>query len=234
MKIRGRRECTECGARWSYYETGTVSCPDCGSVRSAGVDDERRRHTDAPVELDLRDARAAVETRSPREVASEAADAARSYLSARGFIDAGELSPLDDTFVAAAELKAAGSILSRSLDVDEEVEAYLLSLLAGADEGDRPDEVPKRLWSARGLGAAEAADAYREELVTWLVDHPDPAAREALGSLRDRVKRVRALEGAVHPEDADRLIATARAIGDYLRGDESALARAENLMARLD
>jgi DNA-directed RNA polymerase subunit RPC12/RpoP len=31
MKIRGERECTDCGTRWSYYDTASVECPQCGS-----------------------------------------------------------------------------------------------------------------------------------------------------------------------------------------------------------
>ena len=45
MKVRGRRECEACGARWSYFDTGEVTCPDCGSLHSVGLDDERALHT---------------------------------------------------------------------------------------------------------------------------------------------------------------------------------------------
>ena len=56
MRIRGERECKDCGTRWSYYETGTPSCPDCGSLRSVGVG-ERTQHTAGTAALDLSPAR---------------------------------------------------------------------------------------------------------------------------------------------------------------------------------
>src|SRR6056297_1417065 len=57
MEIRGERECKDCGTRWSYYETGSVACPNCESVRSVGVDEERKRHTAGQATLDLTEVR---------------------------------------------------------------------------------------------------------------------------------------------------------------------------------
>jgi len=61
MEIRGERECTDCGERWSYYETGDVACPACGSMQSVGVDEERALHTTTAGEFDLTEARRAWE-----------------------------------------------------------------------------------------------------------------------------------------------------------------------------
>jgi uncharacterized Zn finger protein (UPF0148 family) len=90
MEIPGERECTACGARWSYYETGEVTCPECGSIRSVGVEDPAA-HTAGQARLDLTAVREMVETESLRTVADEAADVAADYLRSAGFVHAGEL-----------------------------------------------------------------------------------------------------------------------------------------------
>ncbi len=58
------RECTECGTRWSYYETGSIGCPACGSLHSVGLD-ERTEHTDLRVEFDLTPVRADIDEGRP-------------------------------------------------------------------------------------------------------------------------------------------------------------------------
>jgi len=139
MKVRGERECRECGVRWSYYKTGSVECPDCGSLRSVGVDD-RTAHTDAPATLDLSahrarfgDARGTL----PEEGVDDLKDDLREYARRRGFIRGGELLPLDDTYLAARELLEAVDLYDRLRDpTDRDRES--LALLAGADDGDRP------------------------------------------------------------------------------------------------
>ena len=62
MKIRGRRECKACGTQWSYYETGEISCPSCGSRHSVGTDDERTLHTATSATLDLTPLRGSVDS----------------------------------------------------------------------------------------------------------------------------------------------------------------------------
>jgi hypothetical protein len=53
-----------------------------------------------------------------------------------------------------------------------------------------------------------------------------------LERLRDRTKRVEALNGDVAPADADALTDAADAIGEFVRsGDETALARARKLLS---
>lgn len=250
MEIRGERECRECGTRWSYYETGSVACPDCGSVHSVGVD-ERTLHTDGAATLDLTPARAAVDERSLAAAADAAASACRAYVRARGFVSGGDLLPLDDTYLAARELAGVADDLRLAPSPTDEEELYFLALLRGADDGDRPDadDVPATLRGARGLAAADGVGAYRRDVSAWLDEHPDPHARETLSVLSAHERRVRALDGDVPPADADRLVAAARDVGRYLgadhpeesgagadgaTGDEAALARAEDRLARLD
>lgn len=227
MKVRGKRECQSCGTRWSYYETGSVACPDCGSIRSRGVG-ERAEHTDGPATLDLTPARTAIDEEPLQRVAERAAEAAAEYVRTAGFVHAGELQPLSGTYLAAAQLRRVGTTLSRSMRVDDEEELYFLSLLRGAERGERPapGEVPERLRPDRGLAIAAAADAYVSD-IRRVVDDPEPGVREVFSALRARRKRIEALDGDVDPADAERVVRTLRDLGTYLReGDETALARA--------
>lgn len=226
MEVRGVRECQSCGAQWSYYDTGSTECPECGSMLSVGVGD-RQLHTDRPVEFDLSAARERFADGSVRDAADPAQAAALEYIRGRGFIDAGELLGLDETYVAAHEIRHVASELGRALSVSEAESYYFGQLLDGAAEGQRPSpgDVPQPLHVARGLGAATAVRAYRDDLRTW-VDREETvaAATSQLESLGSHVRRVRALDGAVEPADADRLVTAARRLGDFLReGDEADL-----------
>lgn len=228
MRIRGQRRCVECGEQWSYYETGDVSCPACGSIQSRGVEEDRRLHTDAPVDLDLTEARGALSERPLDEIAAAVEKRCRQYVAARGFVDAGELRELDGSLLAAAELRAAASILRRSLDHSDDEEAYFLSLLADAPDGERPEQVPPSLRAARGLAVASVLETYRQDVSQWLEENPDDAAGSVLASLREQIRRVDALDGEIDPVEAARLVSAARDLGTYLReGDETALARAD-------
>jgi uncharacterized Zn finger protein (UPF0148 family) len=236
MKIRGQRECRDCGTRWSYYETGSVECPDCGSLRSRGLDD-RTEHTDAPAELDLTAARGRVETDGVVAAAAGAAEDCRAYVRKRGFINAGELLALSERYLAAAELAAVAGELDRSLRVDDDEEIYLLALLRGTDHGERPgpEAVPASLAAARALAYADAIGRYRDDCRTYLEEHPDPAARSALGTVGEHVRRVEALDGAVDPATVERLVVATRELGEYLRtGEESRLATARSRLDGLD
>ena len=240
MRIRGERECQDCGARWSYYETGSVDCPDCESLRSVGVDD-RTRHTATAGTLDLSAARDRLDAGSDddadtREAAEHAAEACREFCRQHGFIDSGELAPLDGTYLAALELRYVAEEIGRAMRTDDATERYFLSLLGGADEGERPppDEVPESLRTARGLAAADAVGEYRREAGTYLDDHPDPAASAAFRTVAEHRKRVAALDGGVAPTTAERLLRAARDLGRYLRsGDEGALVTARDRLDRL-
>ena len=249
MKLRGQRECKNCGTRWSYYETGEAACPDCGSLRSVGVEEERKQHTDSPAELDLAAVRAAVgDDAELVEVGDDIQDACRQYLRKRGFINGGELRTLDDTFLAAQELRAAIADYGRDRTVgvdrgpvsDEATERYLLRLLAGAAEGDRPApaDVPDAMTAARGLAYARAVEAYREDVSTYLHDNQDPEAKRVLDRIRDHEKRQSALDGDVSPETAETLVRACRALHRRLTTeDESAteaLAAAREELVQLD
>jgi predicted nucleic acid-binding Zn-ribbon protein len=236
MRIRGERECTDCGTRWSYYETGTPNCPNCGSLRSTGVG-ERTQHTASTAELDLSAARNRLGDgeEDVRAAAERAAEDCRAFTRQHGFIDAGDLAPLDDIYVGALELRTVADELGRAMRTSDAEEAYFLALL-NVDDGERPapTEVPESLRTARGLAAAKAVREYRSDVSAYLDDHPDEDARTAFGTLGEHVKRVEALDGDVSPATADRLVRVARELGTYLRtDDENALVTARDRLSRL-
>lgn len=233
MEVRGERECKECGARWSYFETGSVACPNCGSLRSVGTGD-RKRHTDAPAELDLDPVLARLDDEPLADLTDEVKRACRSYLRKRGFIRAGELKPLDDAYLAAAELLQAADLYGRLRAPTDDEEWYVTSLLRAADTGERPaaEDVPPRLRKARGLAAASVVLTYRGDVSTFLEGSSDSEVRRTLGTLREHAKRVEALGGDVDPTEADELVAAARELGRHLIVDDAdALAAARD---RLD
>jgi uncharacterized Zn finger protein (UPF0148 family) len=227
MEIPGDRECTACGARWSYYETGEVTCPECGSLRSVGVEDAAA-HTAGTERLDLSPVRELVDEDPLRVVADEAADTTAEYLRGAGFVRGGELRPLDDVYLAAAELRRVGATLGRGMSLTDSEEIHFLALLRGADSGERPapDAVPETLHPERGLGVAAAVDAYRSDFRT-VHDGGDPVLDRTLSALRTRQKRIEALDGDIDPAEAERLVRAVRDVSRYWReGDETALARA--------
>ncbi|ESP88846.1 DUF7117 family protein [Candidatus Halobonum tyrrellensis] len=233
MEVRGERECRDCGTRWSYFETGSVACPDCDSLRSVGTG-ERKRHTDAPAELELGPVLARLGDDPLADLTDDVKEACRAYLRKRGFVRGGDLKPLDDAYLAAEELAQAADVFARLRDPTDDERWYLTALLRAADTGERPaaSDVPPRMHPARGLAAADATLAYRRDATAYLDDHPDPDARAALGPLRDRAKRVRALEGDVDPTEADDLVTAARRVGRYLiEGDADALAAARESLS---
>jgi len=235
MRVRGERECKDCGTHWSYYDTGSVVCPECGSVRSVGVDD-RTEHTASAVEFDLTAARGLVDEVTLSELAEEVESTCGDYVRRVGFIHAGELLVLDDEYLAAAELRHVAADVGRAMRVSDAEENYFFELLAGADRGDRPApaEVPDSLRSARGLAAAEAVDAYGTEVRRYLEDHPDRTASTLLGQLDAHRKRVAALDGDVAPRTAERLVQVAQDIGRAVaEDDEGALARAQGRLEDL-
>lgn len=235
MEIRGERECTECGTRWSYYEIGGVGCPACGSLRSVGLD-ERTTHTDLAVTLDLTPVRAVVDDDSTEELARQARGYCREYVTRRGFIAGGTLCDLDDAYLAAKELVHVADVVSRRLRLDEREELYFLSLIREADEGGRPaaEDVPSSLQHARGLAYANAIRAYRRDVRTWANEGGiDPTGRSVFELLGDHVTRIRMLDGDVSPETAERLVAATRDVADGLRGDDDALENARNRLSRL-
>ncbi|TKX75140.1 hypothetical protein EXE46_05850 [Halorubrum sp. GN11_10-6_MGM] len=183
MKVRGERECQSCGARWSYYETGSVACPSCGDLRSVGVD-ARTAHTDAPVSLDLaahRERFGDAPGTLPRSGADELKSDLREYCRKRGFIRGGRLAPLDGTYLAARELLEAVDCFERLRDPTDADREYLLALLAGAADGERPptDEVPTALREARGMAAVRAVEAYRSDALDFLDELESQAETEA-------------------------------------------------------
>jgi uncharacterized Zn finger protein (UPF0148 family) len=226
MEIRGKRECTDCGTQWSYYQTGSVACPECGSIQSVGIDSERQLHTDTPVDFDLTPVRAMVDDAPFADVAAAAASQSRAYVRKRGFVSGGSLGRLDDTYLAASELAAVADALDRALERSDDEEWYFLELLGIADDGDRPapPAVPRSLRDLRGLTYADAVQTYQREISNW-IDATDDApgstfAPDVLEALRNHTTRIRALDGDVSPDTTESLIEAARKLGAYLRADD--------------
>lgn len=227
MEIRGHRECQACGTRWSYYETGEIKCPDCGSMRSVAVEGPRT-HTAGGAELDLTDVLAVVDDEPVRAVADRATDATSEYLHEVGFVDAGELRPLEDTYLAAGELRRVGAAVERSLTVTDGEELYFLQLLEAAHEGRRPEPsaVHEPFHAERGLAVAACVHGYLSDL-RKVIDAGDSDLARVCSTITARRKRIEALDGAVDPEDAERLVRATRDLAAFVReGDEAALARA--------
>lgn len=224
MEVRGQRKCRRCGATWSYFETGSVTCPECGSSRSVGQG-ERVVNTDRPVDLDLEEARHAAAEDDFERALALAAESARTYRRERGFVSAGELLELDDTYLLAQELAHAASFLQSTLERRPPERAYFRDLIARPEERQRPDpaDVPESLHAARGLGYARAVRDYRDDVTTFVEDETLPGAcRSLLESLGDHVARVQALDGAVEPAHVERLVEAARSIGDCIGAADDA------------
>lgn len=219
MEIRGERECKECNTRWSYFQTGSVACPDCGSLVSVGTGG-RKLHTDAPVELELTDVIAAIDDEPLAAAMESVPERCREYAARRGFLRGGELVSLDDVYLTAVELRHAADIVGRLDEPTTQEELYVVSLLRAVDTGERPpaSDVPERFHETRGLAAADAADSYRSA-ITRLVE-PSGELRTALSRLRERTKRIDALDGNVSPAEAAAVVRAARAIGRGVRADD--------------
>jgi uncharacterized Zn finger protein (UPF0148 family) len=232
MDIRGERECKSCGTHWSYYETGEIACPECNSLHSVGVD-EPKTHTEGQASLDLTPVRNAVDTEPIRRVATEATALTRRYIKTVGFVSAGELEPLVETFLTAMELRRVGTTVRRLRSLKDTQKAYFLELLRGADRGERPGPkaVPQLFYPERGLAVAASIDIYTTEIRRW---REERTARvdQLLSTVRARRKRIEALDGDVDPADAERLVRTVRDLSRYLRvGDEDSLARAQERLS---
>lgn len=226
MKIRGHRECKACGIEWSYYDTGEISCPACGSLHSVGTDDDQTLHTATATPFDLAPVRDSIDDTRIDRLAERASDRAHQFTRGYGFIDAGELHPLDETYLAAMELRyAAGEIQRRMTPTDDE-ERFFTALLR-ADDGERPDPqaVPTSLQATRGLAYSNACDTYRSDLRTYLEEHPDAVTDAPLERLSTHIRRIQALDGDVSPQESEALVSATRALGRYLiDGDEGQLA----------
>ena len=233
MRIRGERECQSCGTRWTYYETGSVNCPDCGSPVSVGVGD-RVEHTADPIEFDLSSVRASIDEAPREEVAADAAATAREFCRRAGFVDAGDLLPLSETYLAGAELREVAGTVARGFPLADEAELYYLGLLRGADRGERPavEDVPDAFRDERGRAVARAVETYRREVQTVLED-PAPDVSRTLSTIAAHRKRLDALDGDLPPRETEVLVEAVRDLGRYVReGDEGALARAGERLER--
>ncbi|MFW5900457.1 MAG: DUF7117 family protein [Halodesulfurarchaeum sp.] len=223
MEVRGIRECKNCGRQWSYYETGSPACPECGSLYSVGIGD-RHLHTDRPANLDLEEARDALDAGRYREAGEAVEATARQYVHRRGFVNGGDLRPLEDRYLVAHELRHVGHQLRQPMveglggeNVDLE---YVETLFQAATDGTRPPAaaVPESMSGTRGLAVADAVSEYHDALKTWLdATETDQDVDGPLDQVDSHVRRFRALEGAVEPETAEHLVEAVRAIGTVLQ-----------------
>ncbi len=234
MKIRGHRECRDCGTEWSYYESGSIACPSCGSVRSRGLD-ERTEHTAGQATLDLTPARQAIEEEDLSAGLSIAATACRSYRTTAGFINAGSLERLSTTYLGATELQYVAREATLRTTLDEPERRYCYALLNGVDTGERPDpdDVPASMHQPRGLADAASVDAYRSAIRTALADSSDPAIGRLLTRIDDHRSRIEALDGAVEPVVGATLIDAVQSVGAYVREESDGLATARERLDEL-
>ena len=128
MEVRGNRRCQSCGSEWSYYETGTVACPSCGSLESVGTDAERRQHTDTPATLNLATFADRIAGEPLERYGADLRSTLRSYTQKRGFINGGELRALDDRYLAARELIHLTDMLQRRQSPTTDERLYLLAV----------------------------------------------------------------------------------------------------------
>lgn len=171
-------------------------------------------HTAGAGEFDLSDARGMVDAHPMWDIASEAGEEAREYVREKGFVKAGDLQPLDETYLAAQELVYVSGAVERAMSLTDEEEAFFLSLLDDADTGGRPspEQVPDAMGAPVGLALAEAADEYRREISDFLGDTSSDVAR-LVETLGDLISRVQAVDGDVPPESSERLAQAARNLG---------------------
>ncbi|AKH97877.1 DUF7117 family protein [Halanaeroarchaeum sulfurireducens] len=222
MRVRGERTCRNCGATWSYFETGSIRCPECDSARSTGRGDPTL-HTDRSTNLDLSGPRETAAEGNLDDALQDASETCLEYIHDRGFIDGGSLRALDESYVHAQELRHAATLATSRLELSDAEREYLHTLVA-ADPGDRlpAEAVPKQLWAARGLAVATTVREYRDEMRTYRSERDDdPRIRELIEPLREHARRIRALDGEVEPQYADDLLAAARAVGAYCRDSEN-------------
>ncbi|MDZ7730734.1 MAG: TFIIB-type zinc ribbon-containing protein [Natrialbaceae archaeon] len=218
MEVRGQRECSECGTQWSYFETGSRSCPNCGSPRSVGHG-EPAPHTDSVTALELEDVAESIDAQPLTDTARQVANRCRTYVNDRGFIEEGSLRDLDDTYLSAWELRHLVTELRTLSDADPSTEEYFVTLLATTIRDERPtaEAVPPAAAAARGRGYADAVDRYRHELRRWQPTDRDRGGAAELERLRAIVRSIQAVDGAVEPALAETLVSVTRGLAASLR-----------------
>lgn len=228
MKLRGHRECTDCGTRWSYFETGEITCPDCDNPTSVAVSDPAE-HTAGQGSLDLTPILADIDSLSISELAARTVERTRPSIASAGFVHTGELQSLADRHLVVTELHRVASTLDRRRQVSDAEAAYFLTLLRGATDGQRPDpsDVPESLHPDRALAISGAVETYCSDIRRFLGQTDrDRDITRALSTIRAHRKRIDALDGAVDPSTAERLVRATRDLSSALReDDETALAR---------
>ncbi|MFB6253304.1 MAG: hypothetical protein ABEI06_01680 [Halobacteriaceae archaeon] len=237
MEIKGYRECRECGHQWSYYETGNVQCPECGSIKSTGLD-ERTLHTNNPVEIDITSIQSLVSNDEFRQAGQRAAKEARNYTIKRGFIHKGDLIRCDERIFSCHELRNLGNYINRTASITEETEYYFIETIQAVKNSGRPDQqaIPKNLRSIRGLAYARAAKDYLNDVTTWIeyADHELPSGG-VLERTKENIKRVEALDGDISIGDSERIYEIVANLYSYCTtGEISTYEQIEEYLSNLE
>ncbi|MFB6186034.1 MAG: hypothetical protein ABEI86_04100 [Halobacteriaceae archaeon] len=237
MEIKGYRECRECGHQWSYYETGNIQCPECGSIKSTGID-ERRLHTNTPVEIDITSIQSLVSNDEFRQAGQLAAEEARNYTIRRGFIQEGELIQCDDRIFSCHELRNLGNYINRTTSITDETEYYFIETIQAVKNKGRPDQqaIPMKLRSIRGLAYARTAKDYLNAVMTW-VEYTDqqPPSRGVFERTKENIKRVEALDGDISVRDSERIYEIVTNLYSYCTtGEVSTYEQIEEYLSNLE
>jgi hypothetical protein len=238
MEIRGQRQCSECGQEWSYFDTGQVACPACGSLKSVGRG-QRETHTDSAVELDLSNHQQALDSETDiTTITDDLTTTLRDYIRQRGFLNGGTLQAPDETLLSAAELLHAVDVLDRRRRPTDETRLYVTKLLAGTDDGYRPtpDSVPTSMTAARGLAYTEILSRFHQDFGKWLSEESSimsvstegtTATRDSelsVSQLRERFRtyltRSEALQGDIPVETSEIFLTVARKLHEGAVNDD--------------
>jgi hypothetical protein len=230
MQFTGHRRCKQCASEWSYFETGSVSCPECGAIKSTGIggpEPHTAQHTSlelAPY-WEVTDEEVRIESDKIRRAVTE-------FLSEYGFIKGGDFLPLHDEVLAAGELRHAAYRYNTLGDPSEEVEHYLLGLLRAVMGESRPTSPPDVLKQARGRGTADILEQFLRDMRQWTQARAATELMPIRESFRTHLHRIQALEGDVDPVVLSRLIQSARAVQQYIaREDQQSLSKARDHLA---
>lgn len=206
MEIRGERECLECGSTWSYFEIGSVECPECGSIRSRSISTPER-DTSTVIGIDTDELVEELGTNF-KDGLSDALESCRSYVTRQGFVEGGDLQPPEVRYVMACEVVEICEAFTTPdrQDISKEEKKYVVDLVRGLRNGNPPDERPESLDDYHNLAVARTVERYAKDVTRYArsnglsvpsgVEDARSAAKRTkatLGREEDAVKGLRSL-----------------------------------------